>query len=335
MSNQSERQISISRLLDAPRALVYRVFTEPQHVAHWWGPFGFRNTVHEMNVKVHGVSRFTMHGPKGGTGPTSEATDYPNEMRYLEVVPNERLVFTHGSGASGEEGFHVEITFADEGTQTRVVLTQTHASAARVADVKKYAVEGGNQTFTRLAGYLASTRDAIAPSVLEGAEPGTEDADFILTRVFKAPRALVFDAMLEPEHLAKWFGPAGVEMRIIASDLRVGGMLHYSMKMGANESFGRTVYRDLKAPERFAYVVSFTDANFEPVRHPLSATWPLEVLGVASLVELDGQTLLTMRSIPIHVSDEERATFRAGHTSMTQGWKGSYDQLEAYLATVV
>lgn len=335
MSELSERQISISRLLDAPRALVYRVFTEPQHVAHWWGPFGFRNSMHEMNVKVGGVSRFTMHGPKGGAGPTSEATDYPNEMRYLEVVPNERLVFTHGSGEPSDEGFHVEITFADEGTQTRVVLTQTHASAARVAEVKKYAIEGGNQTFTKLAGYLASTREAIAPSVLEGAEPGTEDADFILTRVFKAPRALVFDAMIQPEHLAKWFGPAGVEMRIISSDLRIGGALHYSMKMGSNESFGRTVYRELHAPERFAYVVSFTDANFEPVRHPMSATWPLEVLGVASLVELDGRTLLTMRSIPIHATAEDRATFRGGHAGMTQGWKGSYDQLEAYLATVV
>lgn len=334
MSHTPERQISISRLLDAPRALVFRVFTEPQHIALWWGPFGFRNSIHEMNVKVGGVSRFTMHGAAGGVGPTSEPTDYPNEMRYLEVVPNERLVFTHGSGEPGDEGFHVTITFADEGTQTRVVLTQTHASEARATEVKKYAIEGGKQTFTKLAGYLAATRDALLPSVLEGADPSAEDADFILTRVFQAPRALVFAAMTQPEHLAKWFGPAGVEMRIVKSDLRVGGALHYAMKMGANESFGRTVYRELQAPERLAYVVSFTDANFEPVRHPLSATWPLEVLGVASFVELDGQTLMTMRSIPIHASAEDRATFRGGHAGMVQGWKGSHDQLAAYLARV-
>ena len=83
----SSREIITTRHVDAPRDLVFRAFTEPEHVIHWWGPFGFRNTIHEMAVKPGGVWRFTMLGPDG--------TDYPNEIRYRDVVIPERLTYRH------------------------------------------------------------------------------------------------------------------------------------------------------------------------------------------------------------------------------------------------
>lgn len=64
------------------------MWTDPKHIA-WWGPNGFTNTIHEMNVKPGGVWRFIMHGPDG--------TDYPNKILFIEVVKPERLVYTHGS----------------------------------------------------------------------------------------------------------------------------------------------------------------------------------------------------------------------------------------------
>src|SRR6266852_4602923 len=81
---RGDREIVITRLLDAPRELAFQAWTEPQHVAHWWGPNGFTNTIHEMDVRPGGVWRFIMHGPDG--------TDYKNEIVYVEVVKPERLV---------------------------------------------------------------------------------------------------------------------------------------------------------------------------------------------------------------------------------------------------
>ena len=70
----SNRELVMTRVLDAPRDLVYEAWTNPRHIAQWWGPKGFTNTIHEMEVKVGGVWRFIMHGPDG--------TDYPNKVVF-------------------------------------------------------------------------------------------------------------------------------------------------------------------------------------------------------------------------------------------------------------
>jgi uncharacterized protein YndB with AHSA1/START domain len=319
------RQIVVSRTVAAPAASVFRAFVEPEHVVHWWGPFGFRNTSHAMEVKPGGLWRLTMHGPDG--------TDYPNLSRFVDVVPGKRLAFSHGSGRAGEPEFHVDISFVEANGRTLVTLSQTHPSAAQAQEIGKYAIEGGHQTLARLAAYVAAMRESVPANVLEGVSADTQ-ADFVLTRELAAPRELVFRALTEPEHLDKWFGPPGMRNHVVSSDLRPGGQLRYGMKAPAGESFGRAVYREIDPPRRLAHVVSFTDERFEPVRHPASKTWPLEVLGIAALDELGGKTVLFSRSIPVHASDADVATFRAGHASMAAGWKGAYDLLDQYLATV-
>jgi uncharacterized protein YndB with AHSA1/START domain len=324
-TNLSARQIVVSRTVPAPPHLVFRAFTEPEHVVHWWGPFGFRNTNHVMEVQPGGLWRLTMHGPDG--------TDYPNLSRFTAVVPGKRLAFYHGSGRAGEPEFDVEITFDESGSRTRVTLCQTHPTAAQAEEIGKYAITGGNQAMSRLAGYLAAMRESVPAAVLEGATADTS-ADFVLTRVFSAKRDELFRALVLPERLGKWFGPPGMPTRIVASDLRPGGQLRYAIESPTGEAFGRAVYREIEPPARLAHVVSFTDENFEPVRHPASDSWPLEVLGIVTLTELDGKTVLMSRSIPIHASATDVDTFRKGHASMVQGWKGAYDQLDAYFQSM-
>src|SRR5262245_27650391 len=104
----SDREIIATRVFDAPRELVYRMWTDRQHVARWWGPNGFTNTIHEMDVRPGGVWRFVMHGPDG--------RDYQNKIVYTEVVPPERLAYDHVSGPT----FSAVVTFAEEGGKTRV-----------------------------------------------------------------------------------------------------------------------------------------------------------------------------------------------------------------------
>ncbi|HEX6371871.1 MAG TPA: SRPBCC family protein [Longimicrobium sp.] len=147
-SSTADREIVLSRELDAPRELVWRAYTEPAHVAVWWGPNGFTNTVHEHDVRVGGRWRFIMHGPDG--------RDYPNRIVYQEIVEPQRLVFLHGEDVDDDPGaFHVTVTFDDLGGRTRVTQKMVFATAAQRAGVEQFgAVELGNQTLAKLAAYL-------------------------------------------------------------------------------------------------------------------------------------------------------------------------------------
>ncbi len=146
----SDKEIIITRLLEAPRELVWEAWTDPKQVVKWWGPKGFTTTVHEMEVKPGGLWRLTMHGPDG--------VGYPNESVFTEVVKPERIVFTHSGGKNGitESQFEMIWTFEDLGGKTRVTIRQVYPTAeARDHIAKTYgAIEGGKQTLGRLAEYL-------------------------------------------------------------------------------------------------------------------------------------------------------------------------------------
>jgi len=139
--------IEFTRLLDAPRALVWEVFTDPKHLAHWWGPNGFSITTHNHAARAGGVWAYVMHGPDG--------RDYDNKVSYAEVVKPERLVYSHGTSGDPDM-FHVTITLADESGKTRLVMHSRFPSvAARDAVIRDVgALEGGRQTLGRLAEYL-------------------------------------------------------------------------------------------------------------------------------------------------------------------------------------
>jgi uncharacterized protein YndB with AHSA1/START domain len=142
---QSDREIALTRVFAAPRELVFQVWTDPKQVAQWWGPKGFTNTIHEMDVRPGGVWRFVMHGPDG--------VDYQNKIIFVEIVKPERLVYDHVSGPK----FHVTVTFTEQANQTEVSVRMRFAtSAERNKAVEMFgAVEGLKQTLERLGAHLA------------------------------------------------------------------------------------------------------------------------------------------------------------------------------------
>src|SRR5579884_4127269 len=88
--DQDPRIIVGMREFDAPRALVFSAWTDPKHLAQWWGPNGFTTTTSSFDMRPGGVWRFVMHGPDG--------RDYQNRITFEEIVPPERLVYRHGGG---------------------------------------------------------------------------------------------------------------------------------------------------------------------------------------------------------------------------------------------
>lgn len=169
-ADTSDREIVLERHVNAPRELVFEVWTKPQHIARWWGPNGFTNTVHEMDVRPGGIWRYTMHGPDG--------TDYRNLVIYKKVDPPALLVYLHGDEDEGSrrrmglhdrivgedagpdsEFFHVTVTFEEAGGGTRLTMRMLLATAEqRDKTVEFGAIEGGNQTLTRLEKYLDEIR---------------------------------------------------------------------------------------------------------------------------------------------------------------------------------
>lgn len=148
-----DREIVVKRTLDAPRELVFAVWTDPKHLPHWYGPNGFTITIHEMDVRPGGIWRLTMHGPDG--------RDYYNNIVFSEVVWPERLVYRHVPAEGTEPVTHeTTVTFAARGDKTDLTLRLVFDSnEVRDLAIKTYgAVEGGKQTVGRLADYLATLR---------------------------------------------------------------------------------------------------------------------------------------------------------------------------------
>ena len=144
-----DREIAATRVLDAPRELVWKVWTDPTHIARWWGPKGFSTTTHSMDLRPDGVWRYVMHGPDG--------RDYHNRVTYLEVVEPERLVYKQGSEEDAEVNHHVTVTFREQDGRTRIDMRMVFESAqARTHVVETYgAFEGLKQHLGRLEAYLA------------------------------------------------------------------------------------------------------------------------------------------------------------------------------------
>jgi uncharacterized protein YndB with AHSA1/START domain len=153
----ADRELVISRIINAPRELVWQAMTDPQHVVHWWGPRGFSTTIEEMDFRVGGVWKHVMHGPDGA--------DYPNRSVFREIVKPERIAYSHGGHKEGGPGVRFESTWtfdALDGNTTKVTIRMVFPSAEeRDRVVKEFgAKEGGEQTLDRLAEHLPGMADA-------------------------------------------------------------------------------------------------------------------------------------------------------------------------------
>ena len=159
-------------------------------------------------------------------------------------------------------------------------------------------------------------------------------AAFVISRVFDAPRELVWKSWTEPERLKKWWGPAGFTVHTCKVDLRPGGVFHYGMKApDGSDMWGKFIYREIVKPEKLVFVVCFSDANGGVTRHPMSPNWPRETLSTVTFESQGDKTRVGLHWIPAETSTEiERRTFDEGRDGMKAGWGGTMDQFAAYLA---
>ncbi len=295
-----DRELTLTRMLDAPRELVFRMWTDPQHVAKWWGPTGFTNPVCEMDVRPGGALRIVMRAPDG--------TDYPMIGTFREIRAPERLVFTNsavdGQGNPLLDGLTI-VTFTDHGGKTELTV-QTRAVA--LVPLAARMLEGmdaeWSQTLDRLEGHVRG----------ESGDPA--DRTLVVTRLLDAPRELVFRMWTDPEHIARWWGPQGFTTTSLEMDIRPGGAYRAAMRSPEGTLYRRRgVYREIVPPERIAFTFAWEDAAGD-LGH--------ETLVTVTFAEHGGKTLLTL----------QQATFESVERcdDHRRGWTSCLERFAEYLA---
>lgn len=317
-SDTTDRELVISREYNAPLALVWKAWTEPQHLAQWFGPNDFSITTYEFSLKPRGLWRFTMHGPDG--------RDYGNRIEFSEIVPHKKLAYAQGGeGDTADIQFKVNVTFAEKQGKTTVTMHSVFPTKEQFEKVVREfgALEGARQHMARLAEYLPKADDPKAQS---------PEKALVISREFSAPVAAVWKAWTDAAQLANWWGPKEMKLEVIKADIRAGGFFHYAMKAPGHTMYGLSVYRELVAPTRLVWVNSFADESGKVARAFFSKEFPLEVLNTVTLSEKGAGTMLNLRSAPINATPEERAFFEGMFKSMEQGYGGTLDQLAGHLA---
>jgi len=143
-SSTADRELKISRLLNAPVALVWEVWTNPDHIKNWWGPNGFTNTITKMEVKAGGEWDLVMHGP--------DRIDYINKSVFREVIEHKKIVYEHIS----DPKILATIEFESRGNTTFISWHMLFESKeAFIETVKKHrADEGLKQNIEKLSKFL-------------------------------------------------------------------------------------------------------------------------------------------------------------------------------------
>jgi uncharacterized protein YndB with AHSA1/START domain len=287
-----DREIVLNRVIDAPRERVWAAWADPIQLAGWWGPNGFTTTTHEFSLAPGGVWSFIMHGPDG--------TDYPNRIEFRDVERPARLAYAHGG--EGGVNFEVTVAFEERDGQTEITMRSIFPTPeARNHVVEKYgAIEGGQQTLARLAGYVAN-------------QPAFE---VNLERLIDASRERVWAAWADPEQIVHWFAPRPYTLRVDRMDFRSGGGFEMAMRApdGSEHAFSGK-YVELVRPARLVWTGEFADGPPEQIR--------TEVLFLSEA----GKTRVKVRqSFSVVTPQTEPATRGA-----RQGWTMTLTQLDEFV----
>ena len=156
-----DREIVLSRVFEAPRALVWDAWTQPDHLTKWFCPKGFTTTTREIELSIGGKWRFDMIAEPTNPMNVPDGTIFGNRIVFLEMRAPELLVFDHGSDKDDDESrFRVTVTFDEQADKKTVVtMRQLHPTKEqRAAGIGFGAVEIGYTTIDSLADYLRTIR---------------------------------------------------------------------------------------------------------------------------------------------------------------------------------
>lgn len=304
------RTLSTTRIFNAPLEIVWKVWSDVNHLNNWWGPRGFTQTTSKHEFKENGAWTFVMHGPNG--------VDYQNNMVYGEIIPMKKIVIRHNSLPQ----FTVNATFSIiDSKRTKVDFKSVIDDQKTCDSVKDFAIIGNVEHQMKFEAEIAKLTGGIVP------------IEFVTSREFKADLNTMWKMWTESSHMIKWLTPKEVSVGSYEMDFRRGGFYHYSLvSQDGSISWGKNYYIDIVKNVRLIYVTTFSNAEGKITRHPLAPEWPAELLTTINFeVISENNTKIEIRWYPINAEPNEIKCFNDAHGGMTMGWSGSLDQLQNIL----
>jgi uncharacterized protein YndB with AHSA1/START domain len=332
-----EEELTITRVFDVPRDLVWKAWTDPELFMQWWGPSSFTSPYCKIDLRVGGKFLVCMRSPEG--------KDYWTTGIYREIAPPSLLVMTNSfsdengrivssetyglsPGIAKEMVINVRLQEIDGKKRTRQILTHSgiskmspeerhNAELGWVGSLEKMAVALGKTQPPRSVGSSGSFKPA-APRTTFVAAPGKQEV--MITREFDAPRELVFKAFTDPSLYVKWLGPRGYTMKLEKFEPKSGGSWRYTHKNPEGMEFGfHGVYHEVHSPDLLIDTFEFEGL---PERGHVS-------LETAKFEELpNDRTKLTIHSVFLSVADRDGQV----SSGMEAGLNDSLDRLSELLA---
>jgi uncharacterized protein YndB with AHSA1/START domain len=309
----------ITRVLDAPREMVWKAWTDPDTVKHWWGPKDFTAPHISIDLRVGGRFVYCMRG----AGLDGAVKDYWNTGEHKEIVPMKKIVTTmsfadekgravpasyYGLPGKWPKEVLVTAAFADiKGGKTKLTVQETGVPR-EVAELSRL---GWEQQLDKFADALV----LIAGRTRITADPGKQE--LVMRRIYDAPRALVFKAYIDRLLIPQWWGPRRYATIVDKLDAKPGGLWRFLNREDDGTEYAfHGVYHEVAAPERLVATFEFEGAP----GHVSLETLTLEESG--------GRTLLTNKSVFQSVADRD-AMLQGG---MEEGASETMDRLADLLA---
>lgn len=287
--------IVMTREFDAPRELVFAMYTRPEHVKRWWGPRYITLSTCEIDLRPGGAWRYVF---AKGAGP---AMTFKGE--YREILPPEKLVYTliYDMEHVRDHPALVTETFEPIGSRTKMTQTVRHDSfASRDGHLHSGMESGAAETLDRLEELLA-----------------TMPRELTLKRVFDAPRDIVFKAWTDRNRLQRWWGPKGFTAPVCKVDARPGGSIEIHMRGPDGNIYPmKGEFREIVEPERLVFTSSAPGRDGNPM---------FEMLNTVTFSERGGKTELTLDVRALMVTGDAARPLQG----MTQGWTETLDKLGA------
>ncbi|HXB45169.1 MAG TPA: SRPBCC domain-containing protein [Puia sp.] len=243
---REKKELEIIRVYDAPRELVFKVWTNPKHLAEWWGPHGFTNPVCEIDARPGGAILIHMKGPDGIV--------YPMDGTYQEISAPERLVFISAAlDDSGNRLFEIlnTVTFAEQGGKTKLTLK---ASVSKITtDAWKYLDgmdQGWSQSLERLGEYVQKVKVDKTPQK----NLDTSDRELVISRLLDAHVDLVWKVWTEPDHIKNWWGPNGFTNTIDIMEVRPDGVWEFVMHGPDGTNYkNKSIFQEIVRNEKIIF----------------------------------------------------------------------------------
>jgi uncharacterized protein YndB with AHSA1/START domain len=303
----TEKDLVIERVFDAPRERVFDVFTQPEHLQKWWGPKMVGIPVAEYDARPDGkifIGERHLDGAMYYLAGVVREIERPSRLVFAIHFANEKRERVSppagsGLGAAWDGEIVSHVTFSAEGGRTRVTIrTERSGVTAEWTEKARY---GWGESLDKLDYAIADDMKVAAVG----------EREIVITRTFNAPRALVYEALTNPEHVKNWWGPRQYGAVSAVGEFRAGGRYRYAQNGPDGEVAFSGEVREA-SPERIVYVEEY------------EAMPGHEALVTVTLDERDGKTLLTMRGV--YQSKEDRDAVIA--SGMEWGARLSYLQLD-------